>query len=270
MDANRNTPASTSPPTPSQRHRSPVRRIASAVIAARAVTARDDGCAALQLVQRIDRAGLAFVRDVDQGGLSGHGHEPQRDEDAAGDQKGDRRRLAPGPPDDHRERSEKGDERQQAQPERDLTADQGAAVRDVVRGNLRRRRAGRSGSLQDMVEEEQHAEQQRADGGQLQGRAARGLSIDAHRTIIGQLPDLGRHIGRSTEPTGRASANRGPRAACRPGHRSCPGRRSAWTAARAENDKTAGQRRSDLRFRWWPGAGSNRRPSDFQSDARTN
>jgi Glycosyl transferase family 2 len=26
----------------------------------------------------------------------------------------------------------------------------------------------------------------------------------------------------------------------------------------------------DLRFRWWPGAGSNRRPSDFQSDARTN
>jgi hypothetical protein len=38
----------------------------------------------------------------------------------------------------------------------------------------------------------------------------------------------------------------------------------------AGKDKTAGQRRSDLRLRWWPGAGSNRRPSDFQSDARTN
>ena len=25
-----------------------------------------------------------------------------------------------------------------------------------------------------------------------------------------------------------------------------------------------------LGARWWPGAGSNRRPSDFQSDARTN
>ena len=31
-------------------------------------------------------------------------------------------------------------------------------------------------------------------------------------------------------------------------------------------DKTAGQTRSDLRLRWWPGAGSNRRPSDFQAD----
>ena len=29
-------------------------------------------------------------------------------------------------------------------------------------------------------------------------------------------------------------------------------------------DKTAGQRVSDLRWEWWPGAGSNRRPSDFQ------
>jgi len=26
----------------------------------------------------------------------------------------------------------------------------------------------------------------------------------------------------------------------------------------------------DLRLRWWPGAGSNRRPTDFQSVARTN
>ena len=37
-----------------------------------------------------------------------------------------------------------------------------------------------------------------------------------------------------------------------------------------ERDKTAGQKPPDLRLRWWPGAGSNRRPSDFQSDARTN
>jgi hypothetical protein len=37
-----------------------------------------------------------------------------------------------------------------------------------------------------------------------------------------------------------------------------------------ENDKTAGQEPLDLRLSWWPGAGSNRRPSDFQSDARTN
>jgi hypothetical protein len=34
--------------------------------------------------------------------------------------------------------------------------------------------------------------------------------------------------------------------------------------------ETAGQRGYDLRWEWWPGAGSNRRPSDFQSDARTN
>jgi len=32
-------------------------------------------------------------------------------------------------------------------------------------------------------------------------------------------------------------------------------------------DKTAGQRVSDVRLRWWPGAGSNRRPSDFTSDS---
>src|ERR1035437_945419 len=31
--------------------------------------------------------------------------------------------------------------------------------------------------------------------------------------------------------------------------------------------KTAGQRVSDLRWEWWPGAGSNRRPSDFTSDS---
>ena len=30
-------------------------------------------------------------------------------------------------------------------------------------------------------------------------------------------------------------------------------------------DKTAAQKGSDLRFLWWPGAGSNRRPSDFQT-----
>src|SRR5680860_84846 len=33
-------------------------------------------------------------------------------------------------------------------------------------------------------------------------------------------------------------------------------------------DKTAGQTRSDLRWKWWPGAGSNRRPSDFQDFER--
>ncbi len=220
MDANRKTPASASPPRPSQRHRSPVRRIASEVITARAVTAQHDGCAALQLVQRIDRAGFALVGDVDQGGLRGHGHEPQGEEEAAGDEEGDRHRLAPSPPDDHRERSEKGDERQEAQPERDLAADQGGAMRDVVRGNLRRRRSGRSGSLQDMVEEEQHAERQRADGCQLQGRAARGFSINAHRAIIGQLPDRCRHVGRSTEPEH--------------GRRSRPGRHSGWTAGSLE------------------------------------
>jgi len=31
-------------------------------------------------------------------------------------------------------------------------------------------------------------------------------------------------------------------------------------------DKTAGQKRSDLRLWWWPGAGSSRRPSDFQAE----
>jgi len=31
-----------------------------------------------------------------------------------------------------------------------------------------------------------------------------------------------------------------------------------------EEDKTAGQEPLDLRLSWWPGAGSNRRPSDFQ------
>ena len=38
---------------------------------------------------------------------------------------------------------------------------------------------------------------------------------------------------------------------------------------RRKTTRPAGQR-CDLRFWWWPGAGSNRRPSDFQSDARTN
>ena len=33
-----------------------------------------------------------------------------------------------------------------------------------------------------------------------------------------------------------------------------------------EKDKTAGQKPSDLRILWWPGAGSNRRPSDFQAE----
>ena len=47
------------------------------------------------------------------------------------------------------------------------------------------------------------------------------------------------------------------------------GRSMEGNAAR-RRDKTAGQRVSDLRWEWWPGAGSNRRPSDFQSDARTN
>jgi hypothetical protein len=32
-----------------------------------------------------------------------------------------------------------------------------------------------------------------------------------------------------------------------------------------ENDKTAVQEPLDLRVSWWPGAGSNRRPSDFQA-----
>ena len=35
-----------------------------------------------------------------------------------------------------------------------------------------------------------------------------------------------------------------------------------------ENDKTAGQEPLDLRLSWWPGAGSNRRPSDFQDFER--
>jgi hypothetical protein len=34
-----------------------------------------------------------------------------------------------------------------------------------------------------------------------------------------------------------------------------------------QRDKTAGHQRSDLQLRWWPGAGSNRRPSDFQAHA---
>ena len=33
-----------------------------------------------------------------------------------------------------------------------------------------------------------------------------------------------------------------------------------------EKDKTAGQKPPDLRLSRWPGAGSNRRPSDFQSE----
>jgi len=41
--------------------------------------------------------------------------------------------------------------------------------------------------------------------------------------------------------------------------RSPDGGVARWT------DKTAGQTRSDLRWEWWPGAGSNRRPSDFQA-----
>ena len=46
-------------------------------------------------------------------------------------------------------------------------------MRDVVGGNLRRGRAGRSGSLQDVVEEEQQAEHQCADGSQLKRRHMR-------------------------------------------------------------------------------------------------
>ena len=34
-----------------------------------------------------------------------------------------------------------------------------------------------------------------------------------------------------------------------------------------QKGKTAGQTVSDLRWKWWPGAGSNRRPSDFTSDS---
>jgi hypothetical protein len=54
-----------------------------------------------------------------------------------------------------------------------------------------------------------------------------------------------------------------------------PGQPGAVTVTRGQStegnvvlwrDKTAGQTWSDLRFVWWPGAGSNRRPSDFQSE----
>ena len=38
----------------------------------------------------------------------------------------------------------------------------------------------------------------------------------------------------------------------------------------SEDTKTPEPTVVDLGFCWWPGAGSNRRPSDFQSDARTN
>src|SRR5665647_2283981 len=57
-----------------------------------------------------------------------------------------------------------------------------------------------------------------------------------------------------------------------------PGQPGAVTVTRGQStegnvvlwrDQTAGQTRSDLRFVWWPGAGSNRRPSDFQSEFRT-
>ena len=37
-----------------------------------------------------------------------------------------------------------------------------------------------------------------------------------------------------------------------------------------ETSGRAAAQACDLGFFWWPGAGSNRRPSDFQSDARTN
>jgi hypothetical protein len=47
-------------------------------------------------------------------------------------------RFLPGPPDDGHERGEEGDERQQAEPERYLAAQEGAAVGDVVCGDLRR------------------------------------------------------------------------------------------------------------------------------------
>ena len=37
-----------------------------------------------------------------------------------------------------------------------------------------------------------------------------------------------------------------------------------------ETTKPQARACSDLRFLWWAGAGSNRRPSTFQADARTN
>ena len=40
--------------------------------------------------------------------------------------------------------------------------------------------------------------------------------------------------------------------------------RSTNIAGLARKRETAGPRVSDLRLLWWPGAGSNRRPSDFQ------
>ena len=52
-----------------------------------------------------------------------------------------------------------------------------------------------------------------------------------------------------------------------------PGQSGVFTVTRGrsrerkpflQKRETAGQTRSDLRFLWWPGAGSNRRTSDFQ------
>jgi hypothetical protein len=46
--------------------------------------------------------------------------------------------------------------------------------------------------------------------------------------------------------------------------------RSTQEHARPSKQQNRRSEAPDLRFLWWPGAGSNRRPSDFQSDARTN
>ena len=61
-------------------------------------------------------------------------------------------------------------------------------------------------------------------------------------------------------PLGRANLGQPGSGASRDAHRS----RSP------ETQHDLHERQATRGDRWWPGAGSNRRPSDFQSDARTN
>ena len=108
-----------------------------------------------------------------------------------------------------------------------------------------------------------------------------GRSIDAAE--LGPLPENVRY-GAADDPTDIGSGGPvadvrfSPRQDCVPGlvphllatggkprSRSVP----KWRHT-PEDDKAAGHKAVTCGFGWWPGAGSNRRPSDFQSDARTN
>ncbi len=120
---------------------------------------------------------------------------------------------------------------------------------------------------------------------------ARGLSCElASRTgAASREPTVARTGRRGGRPRRRPALRRATTSRGTSCNKSCNNSRSArvnvrfarslellhelWhdgLSATAGNGKTAGHKPVTCGFGRWPGAGSNRRPSDFQSDARTN